>query len=80
MKSKVMRWTTVSFGRYKGKTLPEIIVRDLDWFFWALPKLYGKLADEAQELARKAAGESLVEVGRSYNVSHSTISRLETGA
>jgi len=36
MKSKVMRWTTVSFGRYKGKTLPEIIVRDLDWFFWAL--------------------------------------------
>ncbi len=41
------------FGRYKGKTLPQIIVRDLDWFFWALPKLYGKLADEAKELARK---------------------------
>jgi hypothetical protein len=54
MKSKVMPWTTVPFGRYKGKTLPEIIVLDIDWFFWALPKLYGKLADEAQELARKA--------------------------
>lgn len=49
-----MRWTAVPFGKYEGKTLPEIIVRDLDWFFWALPKLYGKLADEAQELARKA--------------------------
>ena len=75
-----MQWSIVRFGRYEGKTLPEIIVRDLDWFFWALPKLYGRLGDEAQELARKAAGESLVEVGRSYNVSHSTISRLETGA
>ena len=41
------------FGRYKGKTLPEIIVRDLDWFFWMLPKLYGKLEAEADDLARK---------------------------
>jgi hypothetical protein len=49
-----MFWSIVPFGRYKGKTFPEIIVRDLDWFFWALPKLYGKLADEAEELARRA--------------------------
>jgi hypothetical protein len=49
-----MRWSTVPFGKYAGKTLPEIIVRDLDWFFWILPKLYGKLADEAEELARRA--------------------------
>jgi hypothetical protein len=42
------------FGRYAGKTLPEIIVRDLDWFFWVVPELYGKLADEAENLARKA--------------------------
>jgi hypothetical protein len=41
------------FGKYKGKTLPEIIVNDLDWFYWALPKLYGKLEAEAQDLARK---------------------------
>jgi len=34
----------------------------------------------AEALARKEAGESLVEIGRSYNVSHSTISRLEAGA
>jgi DNA invertase Pin-like site-specific DNA recombinase len=29
-----------------------------------------------EALARRVAGESLVEIGRSYNVSHSTISRL----
>jgi hypothetical protein len=49
-----MSWSVVPFGRYTGKTLPEIIVRDLDWFFWMVPKLYGKLGIEARELARKA--------------------------
>ena len=29
-----------------------------------------------EALARRAAGEALAEIGRSYNVSHSTISRL----
>jgi DNA invertase Pin-like site-specific DNA recombinase len=29
-----------------------------------------------EALQRKAAGEALIEIGRSYNVSHSTISRL----
>jgi hypothetical protein len=49
-----MSWSPVPFGKYEGSTLPEIIVRDPDWFFWMVPKLYGKLADEAEELARKA--------------------------
>jgi hypothetical protein len=48
----------VPFGGYAGNTLPEIIVRDLDWCFWVVPKLYGKLADEAEELARKASAQS----------------------
>jgi DNA invertase Pin-like site-specific DNA recombinase len=30
----------------------------------------------AEAVARRAAGEALVDIGRSYNVSHSTISRL----
>src|SRR5262245_55074552 len=30
----------------------------------------------AEALRRREAGEALVEIGRSYNVSHSTISRL----
>jgi hypothetical protein len=49
-----MSWTMLPFGRYRGKTLPEIIMRDLDWFFWVLPKLYGRLGTEARDLARKA--------------------------
>jgi hypothetical protein len=49
-----MSWSVVQFGRYRGKTLPEIIFRDLDWFFWMLPKLYGKLGTEARELEQKA--------------------------
>ena len=35
---------------------------------------------QAEALARRAAGEALVDIARSYNVSHSTISRLEAGA
>jgi hypothetical protein len=35
-----MSWSAVPFGKYAGKTLPEIVVRDLDWFFWVVPKLY----------------------------------------
>jgi DNA invertase Pin-like site-specific DNA recombinase len=38
-------------------------------------------AHQRQEaIASREAGEALAEIGRSYNVSHSTISRLEAGA
>jgi hypothetical protein len=59
-----MSWSAVPFGKYKGKTLPEIIVRDLDWFFWVMPKLCGKLADEGEELARKARAIKIPNSGR----------------
>jgi hypothetical protein len=49
-----MCWSIVPFGRYRGKTLPEIIVVDVDWFLWMVPKLYGRLGTEARDLARKA--------------------------
>jgi hypothetical protein len=41
-----------------------------------------KLTPHQQEeaLARRARGEALIDIARSYNVSHSTISRLEAGA
>jgi DNA invertase Pin-like site-specific DNA recombinase len=42
--------------------------------FGRKPKLTRHQIQEA--LARRQAGEALVEIGRSYNVSHSTISRL----
>jgi hypothetical protein len=53
-KGKDMDWSALPFGKHKGKTFPEIILQDPDWFFWALPKLYGKLADEAKSLGQKA--------------------------
>jgi DNA invertase Pin-like site-specific DNA recombinase len=42
--------------------------------FGRKPKLTAHQMTEAK--ARRAAGEALAEIGRSYNVSHSTISRL----
>jgi hypothetical protein len=49
-----MIWTPFPFGKHQGKTLPEIILDDPDWFFWSLPKLYGPIKTEADDLARKA--------------------------
>ena len=51
-----MFWKTVNFGRYAGKTLPEIILLDADWFFWALSKdaFKGRLAYEAEKLVKRA--------------------------
>jgi hypothetical protein len=49
-----MSWSVVRFGKYEGKTLPEIIVLDLDWVFWMLPKFYDRFETEARDLARKA--------------------------
>jgi len=51
-------WDVVDFGKYrgKGKTLPQIVFEDPDWFFWALEEgaFKGDLATQAQEVGRKA--------------------------
>jgi hypothetical protein len=51
-----MNWTVLNFGKHKGKTMPEIIFADADWFFWAYEKnaFKGALAREAQEIYRRA--------------------------
>jgi DNA invertase Pin-like site-specific DNA recombinase len=46
--------------------------------FGRKPKLTAHQRQEA--LARRVAGEALVDIARSYAVSHSTISRLDAGA
>lgn len=48
-----MGWTKLRFGKYYGKTLPQVVAIDLDWFYWALPKLYGKVGNEARRLAQR---------------------------
>jgi hypothetical protein len=66
-----MSWSVVPFGKYSGKTLPEIIVRDLDWFFWVLPKFYGRLETEARDLARKVSAIKIPkELGKKLEVEY----------
>lgn len=31
-----MSWTIVNFGKHMGKTLPQIVLNDPNWFFWAM--------------------------------------------
>jgi hypothetical protein len=59
-----MRWTVVPFGRYKEKTLPEIIIRDLDRFISALPKLCGKVASPNIPDGRRGGRTSICRGGR----------------
>ena len=51
-----MKWTTLNFGTYAGLSLPQIILADADWFFWAFNKgvFWGKPGEEAVDLAAKA--------------------------
>ena len=49
-----MYWSVLSFGKYAGKTLPEIILTDPDWFCYMLPKLYDWPREEADELNLRA--------------------------
>jgi hypothetical protein len=51
-------WMKVNLGKWAGKekTLPQILIADPDWFFWAISKgvFKGILADQAEMLARRA--------------------------
>lgn len=53
-------WNEVSIGKWKGKgkTLPQILVSDPDWFFWAIENdvfaKYKRLATQAEMLNRRA--------------------------
>src|SRR5437868_4840635 len=51
-----MTWSSLTFGKYSGRTLPEVLLIDADWFFWATSRgvFKGRLAVEARELGRKA--------------------------
>lgn len=51
-------WSVAEFGKYrgKGKTLPQILFDDPDWFFFNVEqgRFRGALAVEAEQLAKKA--------------------------
>jgi hypothetical protein len=54
----ILNWTTVTFGKYKGKTLPQILCSDPDWFFWAIENSVfekkGIINTQAKDINRKA--------------------------
>jgi hypothetical protein len=51
-----MHWVTLAFGRHVGKTLPQIILSDADWVFWAVNQgaFKGRLANQATKLVERA--------------------------
>ena len=51
-----MPWSIVKFGRHHGKTLPQIVFTDPDWFFWAVEQniFEGPLRLEAVEIDARA--------------------------
>ncbi len=48
-------WTSLRFGKHEGNTLPWIILKDPDWFYWAFGKnlFRGRPDEEAAEIGRK---------------------------
>ncbi len=62
-----MNWTTLTFGKYAGKSLPQVIFLDPDWFFWACDKgtfgHYPSLRAEAEELYAKATSIRVPQTG-----------------
>jgi hypothetical protein len=56
-KRNPVKWSIVNFGKYTGLSLPQIILRDADYFYWGLNNgtfSYGKLAREARDIEAKA--------------------------
>lgn len=53
-----MNWTPLNFGKHEGKTLPQVLWNDPDWFFWAVEdNVFEKrpsLDREANDLHSKA--------------------------
>ncbi len=53
-----MPWSILNFGKHKGKSLPQVLFTDPDWFFWAIEKGIfdgkGRLEREAEELNVRA--------------------------
>jgi hypothetical protein len=55
---ETMVWSELKFGKHKGKTLPQILLSDPDWFFNAIDEKYFKegstLHLEAKDIYNKA--------------------------
>jgi hypothetical protein len=62
-----MPWTSISFGEHQGKTLPQIIFKDPDWFFYlynrgAFDNKSAEEKEEADQVYRKAKNISVPQI------------------
>ena len=63
-----MPWTPLRFGKHKGKTLPQVLFTDPDYFFWAyedgmLGKHGPELQVEAHRIHAKATSVRIPQTG-----------------
>jgi len=60
-----MSWSMVNFGKHKGKSLPQVIFQDPDWFFSAYEEgiFEGPLRQEAEDIYRKATSIRIPQPG-----------------
>ena len=51
-----MAWSILAFGKHKGKTLPQFVFADPDWFFWAIESgvFRGNQRREAERIDARA--------------------------
>lgn len=66
--SEAMPWTPLTFGKHEGKTLPQILFTDPDWFFWACEagafQNHGlELQAEAERIHAKATSIRIPQTG-----------------
>ena len=56
-------WLELRFGKYQGKTLPQVALSDPDWFFWAVGDRIFRdpLSEQADEIAAKATSIKIPE-------------------
>jgi hypothetical protein len=62
-----MAWSCLSFGKHKGKSLPQVLFTDPDWFFWAYEEpAFNKsitLRTEAANIYKKASSIRIPQSG-----------------
>lgn len=78
-----MAWSPLHFKKHKGQSLPQVLFSNPGWFFWAIEKkiFRGKLAEEANELNRKARSIKIPQTGTEKFVAeyiiHPTTNKFE---
>jgi len=84
-----MAWTELNFGKHSGKTLPQVIFIDVDWFFHSIDENYWRTRkeyiNEVKELFNKVRkiripqteGTERKEAEYSIHPSYNTFSNME---